>query len=73
MMLCVTTITLRRLRVSATTPPTSEKKTIGIKRVNPNPPSASAEPVNSYVCQLMAMFCICDPATEINSPNHNSR
>src|SRR5260370_5804041 len=68
-------VIMRRLRstTSATTPPISEHKMIGIARNAPTIPSASAECVSRYTCQLIATSCICDPVTETICPIQSKR
>src|SRR5258705_13575879 len=71
--LCVAIIRRFLSTASATTPPTSEQIMIGAPRNKPTRPSANADLVSTYTCQLIATNCICDPVTETIWPNQSKR
>src|ERR1700694_2852337 len=64
-----TKISWRDIR-SANTPPTSEKRTIGMLPRKESTPSHKGEPESSNTSQLCAMICIQVPMLEIQAPVH---
>src|ERR1041385_3935463 len=70
---CVSSINRFLLNASARTPPGSEERMIGTARKRPTRPSANADFVSLYTCQLIATNCICDPVTDTIRPSQRSR
>lgn len=69
-------ISLRRSHASATTPLTTEKKTIGTTLTRPTSPSASpffSDDTSRDTCHKSAAFCIIEPLIDTSSPIQISR
>ena len=63
----------RRSTRSATTPPTSEKRKMGISPRKASRPSRKGEPEMDSTSQLCATFCIQVPMLEVQAPIHIRR
>ena len=63
----------RRLTRSATTPPISENRKIGMLPRKASSPSMRAEPEILYTSQLCATICIHVPMLDVQAPNQSTR
>src|SRR5574341_975452 len=72
-MYCEPSRMCRRSIRSATTPPTSENRKIGISPRNASRPSRNGEPEICSTSQLWASFCIQVPTLEVHDPSQRSR